>query len=267
MGDSVVLQENSNVGLYRKNNEDYVITYTHPDNKDLHLLAVADGMGGKEDGELASFIMINSIYNYFILNDAELFNDFDLLKERLVKFVGYVNEAIIKRYGENKLGTTFCMAIVNKKNTFILNIGDSRCYVYRKKDLEQITEDNSQVFNYYKLGLVEKDDLKFLATNNLITRCVGLNKEMCICTTKIINNDYKLLLLLTDGVTDVLNDTKIKAIIEKEEADNILSTIINEAIYVDQNLQVPDYLKEKYAKYIIVPPRGKDNASGAIYVK
>lgn len=262
----MILEKKTDIGLYRKNNEDFVHVCSHPDDPNMHLLMVADGMGGRKNGEIASYTIVNSLYNYFIMNDAELFKDYDLLQTKLTNFIGYVNEEIIKRYGENTLGTTLCMAIVNDDKTLILNIGDSRCYIYKDK-LMQVTEDDSEVYAYYKNNLVKKDDLKFFSVSNLITRCVGLNNELCKCSFKIIDTDYKLLLIVTDGVTDILNDSKIEQIIENTPSKNILDSIIREAVYNDQKLEIPEYLKEKYKEYLYKPMHGKDNASGAIYIK
>jgi serine/threonine protein phosphatase PrpC len=55
-----------------------------------------------------------------------------------------------------------------------------------------------------------------------------------------------MLLLLTDGVTDLITDKKLKKIIKKEESKDILKRIIHEALYVDQHLFIPFRLKKKY---------------------
>ena len=109
--------------------------------------------------------------------------------------------------------------------------------------------------------------MKFFSVSNLITRCVGLTDELCKCSFKIIDNDYDILLLVTDGVTDILNDSKIEEIIKNTPKKNILDTIIREAVYIDQKLEIPEYLKEKYQEYLFKPMHGKDNASGVIYIK
>ena len=60
-----ILETKTDIGLIRETNEDKAITLTHPKNKNIKLLAVADGMGGKEDGELASNYIINSLERWF----------------------------------------------------------------------------------------------------------------------------------------------------------------------------------------------------------
>ena len=101
----------------------------------------------------------------------------------------------------------------------------------------------------------------------MINACIGLCKELCIISTYVIENDYEMLLLFTDGVTDLITDKKIKKIINRTKKTNLLEKIINEAVNVNQHLFVPIRLKSKYLANYIVPFKGRDNASGAIYIK
>ena len=59
----------------------------------------------------------------------------------------------------------------------------------------------------------------------------------------------------------------IISLIRKTPKDNLLNSIIDEAVYIDQNLKVPNRLKRKFLANYIVPFKGRDNASGAIYIK
>ena len=81
------------------------------------------------------------------------------------------------------------------------------------------------------------------------------------------DNDYDIILLLTDGVTDNITDSKIKKLIEKNKKENILTKIIEVAVYKDQHLHVPFSLTHKYTANFVVPFCGRDNASGVIYIK
>ena len=86
-------------------------------------------------------------------------------------------------------------------------------------------------------------------------------------SSEIIENDYQILLLVSDGVTDMITDKKIKELIKKSKSEELLSNIINEAVNVDQNLSVPKKLEKKALSTYIVPFKGRDNATGAIYIK
>ena len=264
-----LLQAISNVGLLRNENEDCVLTCTHPENENVKLLVVADGMGGKTQGNISANEAIAQIEEWFYHENVEFLNKIDGVDKKLHENVIKINQFLIKKYGKDVLGTTLTIAVVGEVKTIILNVGDSRAYIYKNKKVWQITEDDSGVWVFYKSGEVEKDDLRFFPTNNYITACVGLNYELCVSRCYIINNDYDMLLLFTDGVTDLLADTNIRSIIDKNKNQNelILSNIIETAVYKDLKLRVPGYLKRKYKGKFTVPLHGRDNASGAIYIK
>ena len=159
------------------------------------------------------------------------------------------------------------MSILGKRKTIVANVGDSRAYIYKNQELTQITEDDSDVWYYHKYADIEKEDLRFFSNNNIINACIGLCEELCRVSISVIDNDYDMLLLLTDGVTDLIKDKKIKKIIKNNIKEKVLEKIIHEAVYVDQHLSIPARLKKKYLANYIVPFKGRDNATGAIYIK
>ena len=262
-----ILETKTNIGLVRHTNEDAALAIKHPKNKNVKLLIVADGMGGKEHGDIASNYLINSLENWFNKKDIKTLNNTKEVEKLLTRYIKTLNMNIIKKYGVDKVGTTLTLALVNRKETLFLNVGDSRGYIYKNRKLIQITEDDSDVWMYYKYGEAKKDDLRYFSNNNIVTACIGIYRELCVVSSTIIDNDYDMLLLLTDGVTDIITDVKIKTLIKKVPKEYLLNSIINEAVYVDQNLKVPTRLKRKYLANYIVPFKGRDNATGAIYIK
>lgn len=262
-----ILDYKTDVGLIRDHNEDYVTALAHPKNRKIKLLIATDGMGGKEHGEIASEYTAKSIENWFLSKDIKTLNDTEKVKKLLTRYIKCINTNLIKKYGENHTGTTITMAIINHKETIFFNVGDSRSYIYKDKELIQVTEDDSDVWCYYKYGGVAKDDLRYFSNNNLISACIGLYPELCTISTYIIPNDYEMVLLFTDGVTDLITDRKIKRLITKYNKEDLLDKIIYEAVHVNQHLFVPLRLKKKYLANYIVPFKGRDNASGVIFIK
>ena len=262
-----ILDTKTDIGLIREKNEDATLSITHPKNKSIKLLIVADGMGGKEYGDIAANYVIMYLHKWFINKDIKILNDNDKVIELLNKYIKKLNSDLIKKYGTDTLGTTLTMALINKNNTIVFNVGDSRCYIYKRKNLIQVTEDDSDVWLYHKFGGVKKDHLRYFSNNNVITACIGICNELCKISTIIIDNDYEMIFLLTDGVTDMITDTKIKSLIKKTKKESLLNALINEAVHVDQNLKVPLALKRKFTANYVVPFKGRDNASGAIYIK
>ena len=262
-----LLDTRTDIGLIRDNNEDASTAIYHPKSKNLKLLIVADGMGGKEHGEFASNFVVEKLKNWFIEKDAKTLNDVKQTRDLLIKYIKRLNTEIIKKCGNNRSGTTLTMSILGKRKTIIANVGDSRAYIYKDQELIQVTEDDSDVWYYHKYADIEKEDLRFFSNNNIINACIGLCDDLCRVTVSVIDNDYDMLLLLTDGVTDLIKDKKIKKIIKNNNKERVLEKIIHEAVYVDQHLSIPARLKKKYLANYIVPFKGRDNATGAIYIK
>lgn len=262
-----ILQTKTDVGQIRDQNEDVVLALKHPKNKKIKLLLAADGMGGREKGEVAAAFVATHIEKWFQKKDIRTLNNTKKTEQLLTRYVKTLNTQLIKKYGEDHLGTTLIMALINKKETLFLNVGDSRGYIYRKRKLIQISEDDSDVWMYYKYGRVRKDHLRFFSNNSIVNACIGICKELCTITTTIIPNDYDMVFVLTDGVTDNIMDKKIRKIIRKTPKEYILSSLIYEAVYVDQKFHIPFRLKRKYTANYVIPFPGRDNASGAIYIK
>ena len=262
-----IFESKTDIGLIREKNEDAAIVMTHPKNKNIKLMMVADGMGGKEYGEKAANYIVNSISKWFQNKDIKVLNDTNKIEDLLKRYIKVLNTNLIRNYGEDVLGTTLSLALITKKNTLVLNVGDSRTYIYKEKKLIQITEDDSDVWLYHKYAGVKKDDLRYFVNNNVICACIGICQELCKISSTIIENDYDIIMLFTDGVTDIITDKKITSLVKKYKNKNLLDRIINEAVNVEQNLRVPSYLKRKKLSRYIVPFKGRDNATGAIYIK
>ena len=262
-----LLQTETDIGLVRHKNEDAALAISHPKNKRIKLLLVADGMGGKAHGEIASKYVTSSIEKWFLNKEPEELKDIEKTESLLRRLVKKINNDLIKEFGINNIGTTLTLALITYRKTIFLNVGDSRGYLLKDNKLIQITEDDSDVWSYYKYGGVRKDDLRYFSNNNIINACIGLCEELCRISTTIVKNDYDMLFLFTDGVTDLITDKKINKLININKKPDILKSIINEAVNINQHLHVPiRLLRKKYSNYII-PFRGRDNATGALYVK
>ena len=262
-----VFDMKTDIGKYRDCNEDTITYIRHPKNKKIKLLAVADGMGGKAFGDIASSFTIERVSKWFLNKDVKTLNNNDKVISLVKRLIKSINTNLIKKYGTDVMGTTLTLAIINKKSTIVFNIGDSRCYIYKNKKLIQITEDDSDVWLYYKVMGVKKDNLRYVASSNVINACIGINKKLCVVTVDKIDNDYDGILLFSDGVTDIVTDKKILKIIKRSKKEEILDNIIKNAVYINQNLYVPFFLKFKVKEKLVAPIEGRDNASGVIYMK
>ena len=181
-----ILDTRTDIGLIRDNNEDASIAIYHPKSKNLKLLIVADGMGGKEHGEFASNFVVEKLKKWFIEHDTKTLNDAKKTRDLLIKYIKRLNTEIIKKCGNNRSGTTLTMSIIGKRKSIIANVGDSRAYIYKDQELIQITEDDSDVWYYHKFANIEKEDLRFFSNNNIINSCIGLNEDYCNVSNPIV---------------------------------------------------------------------------------
>lgn len=263
-----ILQKETNLGLFREKNEDAVLALVHPQDDRYKLLAVADGMGGKNYGDIAANYVLKEFGYWFLTQSLESFTDTEFLAQELANKAIYLNNYLIEKYGKNQLGTTLSLALVTLDKTVLLHLGDSRIYFFKNQTIKQITEDDSDVWLYYKYHDVSKEELRYFSSSNIIHNCIGIAPSLCRPATFIYDNDsYEDMLLVTDGVTDLVTDHKLNQIFKEYPKNKILKTIIHEAVYVDQALYIPTSLKEKRFDYYVIPVRGKDNASGVFFSK
>lgn len=256
-----ILDSLSDIGLNRSNNEDSVITLIHPNNKNLKLLAVADGVGGRESGEVASSFTISVLEKWFYNLPEETINNTKKLSKYLTNIITCINNClyVIKSY-RTGCATTLTCAIINKKKTVVANIGDSRAYIFHGDTLKQITKDDSVVWAYYEQGELTKEQLRFHKQRSLITKCIGTDYGTKPNITILENTEYTGILLFTDGVTDCLSDSKLERLVHTKKQD-LAHSIIKEAVYGKQSKRVPK------GENFSTPKNGKDNATVALYFK
>ena len=253
----------SDKGKIRRHNEDSVTAISHPKDNSVKLLAVADGMSGYGNGKEASSYTIEELEKWFNkLSYEEISNSFSL-QFGLYKAIEKINKDLYNRYGE--IGTTLTCAVVTHDKTIVISIGDSRCYIMKDTNIEQITDDDTKLYKSYKEGRLTKDDLRVHPFRNIIEEGLGLSHKVWKAKPRVFdNNKYDKLLLFTNGVTDCLSDEKIKLIANTSKKEKILEKIIDEAVNVEQEEPKNITLPEDFRVY---PTPGKDNTTGAILIK
>ena len=119
----------SDIGLTRDGNEDSGLVSSF-------CIAVADGMGGHAGGEIASKIAIQKLNSALtLLENQDL--DSESKSDFFLDLINQIDNEILNQSNLNPelsgMGTTFTAALLNRNNLELLHIGDSRCYLYRKK--------------------------------------------------------------------------------------------------------------------------------------
>lgn len=252
----------SNIGFYRKNQEDSLLISRHPTNDQCILLAVADGMGGLNNGGIASYICIKELLLWFKNLDHSFINNEINVQQNISIFIEFVDNLIRKKCGNG--GTTLSFSLILNNKTLFVNIGDSRIYYCSNDNLIQITDDHSRVYDMYKKGYIKnKDDIRFHKSNNLInSKLGGYKKNYRIDFKYLYNNEYEKILLFTDGVTDCLSEEIISNIINNCKNDKLLSKEI-----VDYSLINNSYKEFNNNDYYNSISGGKDNSTSCCYIK
>lgn len=202
----------SDTGLKRKNNEDALLVRS-----ELGLCALADGVGGAADGEIASGIFIRNTQDMF--ENVERYTDnrtVELMSEVFVQ----ANEDILNlANGDSKrngMGCTGEIVVFYSDRFTIGHVGDSRVYLFRRGRLRQLTKDHSLVQEQLDEGLITQADARKHPMRHVILRAVGMKDRLIvdIIKGKAVTGD--LFLVCSDGLTDMIDNVAIKEILALE---------------------------------------------------
>ena len=216
----------TDVGMQRNHNEDSVAS-----NPQLGVTVLADGMGGYKAGEVASAIAVNTIMTELkktinSVKPAEVdtksgYTKLSMLVESLVKTA---NEAIFNTATSQPqykgMGTTLVMALFYNNRMTIAHVGDSRLYRIKDNTLEQITQDHTLLRELIERGFYTEEQARNSPNRNLVTRALGVDKEVEVDIQEEVVTPGEKFLLCSDGLTDMLEDEEINSILE-EYSDNI----------------------------------------------
>lgn len=255
----------SDIGNFRKNQEDAFLLMVHPDNPDFKIMVVADGMGGFANGEFASDIVVKEARQWFENLDAKYYSQTDKLGGEISKLLKFIDSKIHDQlYGDG--GSTIVTAIIGADKTLVTNVGDSRAYAIKGNNLEQVTQDHSMAYDLWKAGYIkQKSDINFFKGSNVITQYLGSNEyspEINECVV-LNNSDYDALCLFTDGVTDCLTDDKLFAVCKKTPSKDLAKAIVDTAKSTDSFVRIGLLHNESYKAKV---SGGKDNTTAAVYV-
>lgn len=194
----------THTGIKRDHNEDtYGVSYAN------HIWLVADGMGGHDQGEVASAMARDAILFYF--------NEGKSLKESII----LANETIInssqERGADLPMGTTIVVLSIKSDKYEIAWVGDSRIYKYSNSKLEAVTTDHSYVQELVDQDLITMDQARVHPHRNVVTQALGVtdNSEIKVSTGEGILAKGDKFLLCSDGLSEEVNDEEISRIISK----------------------------------------------------
>lgn len=229
-------------GLVRTHNEDSFCI--KPSN---NLLLLCDGMGGHKAGELASMLAIETVVRLFnkieneqivrIARDVDEYIDEPFLNvlKKIIALIRLANKRINlaahQDTSKSGMGTTIVLAHFYMNYLFIGHIGDSRCYLYRENSLKQITSDHSLANELLCRGEITHEEASKSEYNSYITRALGTKDTEKIDIQMLPIQENDLVLVCSDGLSDVLNDTEIEAILKSNipNLNHVCETLISKA--------------------------------------
>jgi protein phosphatase len=235
----------SDIGKHRDTNEDCYLA-----DSESSLFIVADGMGGQNAGEIASRTAIDNFFSYFKKNfsrknftyaeseknaDKNTVID-DSIQKILIDCAGYANEKIFTLGSENKdfsgMGTTLTGVFIFNDNAYVIHVGDSRLYLFRKNNLNLLTEDHTLVFQLYKKGAITYEDTFSHPQRNYLTGVLGENEISNLECFKFKLEPGDTILLCSDGLNSMIKDSSIENMLNKlkdKNAEDIAKKFILQA--------------------------------------
>ncbi len=207
----------TDIGKHRDINQD---SYYVSEKQEIPLFIISDGMGGHKAGEVASKMAIDIIKEKISDKNNRLKLE-ESIAELIRETIKIANLEIYKTSQEKEeysgMGTTVTMAYILENKIFIGQVGDSRAYLLRNDKFIQLTEDHSLVAQLLKNGSITEEEAENHPQKNVITRAVGTDEEIDIdiVVEKIYNED--LILLCTDGLTNMVDDNEIKEVLLKRK--------------------------------------------------
>lgn len=189
--DSVAL---SHVGHVRAVNEDRIL-----DLPDARLWAVADGMGGHKSGDVAAQIAIDALGE--LASSGQILSGDDILRA-----IQSANTLIFDRYadGDGRSGTTIVAALLIDDRLEIFWAGDSRAYRLCGGTWQQLTRDHSVVQQMVDAGTIPASAACNHPKSNVITRALGVDREVAIDRLAIPFVAGDIVMLCSDGVSRTL---------------------------------------------------------------
>jgi PPM family protein phosphatase len=195
-------------GRTRRHNEDaYVI--------DPPLFAIADGMGGAQAGEVASRLATAAL--------KEGGADGGGGERRIADLIQQANRRVYDRSSSDPntsgMGTTITVALVEDDRVAFGHVGDSRAYLIRDAQMEQLTEDHSLVNELLKTGKLSREEAETHPQRSVITRALGTDPDVDVDTFSVRAESGDLFLLCSDGLTDMVSEDSILDVVERNRDD------------------------------------------------
>lgn len=210
-------------GKYRKEVEELIWEYKE-EFSDNALLAVFDGVGGECGGETASKIAAQTMDEY---NNG-------CFTKNIMDYIYEVNFRISTHTINRKMATTYAALSIENNIYCFSNIGDSRGYLCRNGKIRKMTKDHNTVQLLVEEGLLTEEQAKKHPQRHAIYQALGMQEEDIepepYISEKQNAQEGDLLLLCTDGITDMITEAEIEEILLDKMIQNKVEVIVDKAM-------------------------------------
>jgi protein phosphatase len=219
----------TDTGRVRTNNEDSILV-----DQERGIFLLADGMGGHNAGEVASKLAVDSAYDFLkdristIESDEELLRALDAAIMRAHEAIKEKAASDIKLRG---MGTTLVALVTKNEKAYICHVGDSRAYLLRES-LKQMTKDHTMGEYLVEQKIMSRKKVPAQQWYTL-TQAAGTGEKLIPDKNKIGLKSGDILLLCSDGLTDMLNDIEIESLLKQQGAG--LKNVADSLIEVSNN--------------------------------
>ncbi len=203
----------TDVGRKRTNNEDDFVVLKKGGTV---FLAVFDGMGGMEKGEVASTIAAQTAKEVF-----EKQTDFPNPEAFIVSVLKKANEKIFQ-YAEahnlsGKMGTTAAATFIKNGVLSAGNVGDSRVYLLKDGKLSQVTHDHTLVAYQLENGMISEKEARESTQKNVLTRALGVKAGVEVETyPEVALNEKNKVLLCSDGLYNMVSEKTMESVLKSK---------------------------------------------------
>ncbi|MDR1557769.1 MAG: protein phosphatase 2C domain-containing protein [Tannerellaceae bacterium] len=207
---------------HRGNNEDYIYPAPATATEANRLFLVCDGMGGHEDGEVASKTATEAIAAYWAAHGDEPDTEQKVMNA-IASAISVMNR-LVKKAGKDKgMGTTMTLASISADTVFVTHVGDSRIYQVRPTaGIIYQSKDHSYVQTLVDAGLLTLEEARVHPMNNIITQVIQPKSLKSIQPEVVVIRDIEegdYLFLCTDGITESISGDTLADILSKDITD------------------------------------------------
>lgn len=222
----------TDVGRVRTNNEDALSI-----NEDLGVMVLADGMGGYNAGEVASGMAVAFVATELArwMIEARHRLSPTHISHGIRWCVDRANQSIINTAANNQqyygMGTTLVVGVLYEDCLILGHVGDSRCYRLRAGVLTQLTRDHSLLQEQIDAGFLTVEQAMTAPGKNLLTRALGgVDGPVLVELREHQVQEGDVYLMCSDGLTDMLSDEMISAILQMHEfLPDMATELVNRA--------------------------------------